>query len=1006
MCRAVRLFFVVGLLSFLMGQGVNAQEGPPTKQGSSCATDISLSQLYQENPKLQQAALEKRQTLIAEEKKRLANQEENENENADKFAVRDIPVVFHVIHQCGVEQIDHNQIEAALQDLNDDFNRNNADRLGSGDPFYSDQANVNIDFYLAEVDPYGNATSGITYTMSSFTNDGSAFANQFKKMTGWPREHYLNVWIIKALANASGYAFYPETVDNSSLAYIDGIVMRYEYLGTTGASTVNYHGRRHILAHEVGHWLGLKHTWGDIDSNAGLYTQAGDPSNCNYDDEVDDTPNTIGSSRLVYPDEIDYKLGNDDGDDDCDDLPNTCSDNSYDGDVSCPSYSEPHDNIFNMMDYGVEIMFTDGQRDRMYSYLNSDIADRNVIGSDHWLTNRPSDDRYILFDTYHFHEDDADDGSIYNYIKFELSLGRFRYEELEYPSTDGPMIVENLPDGFTLKVVRDPNDHGIGYMYLLGNANEHANINDVENLNVIFNHPSFIGVNHSTLYNTTISNLKINFKDFEKKYHRFTVTYGDNPVCAPNQENAYYAFYVDDVGYLSVYFKEGAFYLVSESGIETSVLCHAGTHNLAFIPEDINIASNSSSYTFRALTRDFDDNGAVTMHGNGYSGLAGQTGYLGMKIFVDGCYDKAMYGWIRVKVADDGSEICVLDAFYDQASASTNNTTASIYEVDCNMYFTQGAPYFTIGSLKIEDTFIEDMSVDATSQYTFQPGNDYAVEYIQETDRSTKYISTWVSWIDFNDDDFYDINEMVFNQPYVYDAITGNNAGYLQIPADAISGEHKMLTIESCYNNNDVPIKIYSVNPCVPAKYGEARTSIVTIGGSNSGGGNNGGGNNECRTTVQYFENEVFYDNTTLENMANLPDTTLALNYVKAADRNVSSDQKIFFQGGNYVELQRDIDVAMGGELDLRIGNCDTGPLANKEVLPHLFIYEIQKEEVVKVILQNPSGNIQKTLIQDRSQTKGKYYINIGDLHLPNGVYLITLQTPSRQDTYKFINVH
>ena len=245
-----------------------------------------------------------------------------------------IPVVFHIVHNNGTENIDNSQIYDAVNILNRDFRLQNADTMSIVDAFDQLAADIGIEFRLATKDPNGNCTNGITRTVSDLTYIGD---DQVKDLIMWPRNKYLNVWVCQSANGAAGYTNLPENVAGMWGAANDGIMMRSDYIGSIGTSSTS---RSRTLTHEVGHWLNLMHTWGD--SN-----EPGLASNCDMDDQVDDTPNTIGWTT-------------------CNLLGATCG--------------SPLDNVQNYMEYSYcSRMFTLGQRDRMRAALTSSVAQRNQL---------------------------------------------------------------------------------------------------------------------------------------------------------------------------------------------------------------------------------------------------------------------------------------------------------------------------------------------------------------------------------------------------------------------------------------------------------------------------------------------------------------------------------------------------------------------------------------------------------------------------------------------------
>lgn len=242
-----------------------------------------------------------------------------------------VPIVFHIIHNNGPENIGDEQILDAVRILNDDFNKLNPDWDNVRSEFLDRVADVGVEFRLAGRDPQGNCTNGITRTVSELTNAGD---EDMKALIVWPRNKYLNVWVAASANGAAGYTFRPGTAQWYPLE--DGIVLQHTYTGSIGTSSP---GRSRALTHEVGHWINLPHTWGDGNTPAVA-------SNCNMDDGVSDTPNTIGWTSCNL------------------------------SGTTCGSL----DNVENYMDYSYcSKMFTNGQGTRMIASLNSATAQRNQL---------------------------------------------------------------------------------------------------------------------------------------------------------------------------------------------------------------------------------------------------------------------------------------------------------------------------------------------------------------------------------------------------------------------------------------------------------------------------------------------------------------------------------------------------------------------------------------------------------------------------------------------------
>ncbi|MFH2142990.1 MAG: M43 family zinc metalloprotease [Bacteroidota bacterium] len=242
-----------------------------------------------------------------------------------------IPVVFHVVHNNGIENISKAQIEDAIRVMNLDFRKLNPDTFSIIPEFIGIAADSRIEFRLANIDPDGNCTEGITRTQSELTI--AAGENVKLIAPSWPRAMYLNLWVVRSISgNAAAYAYYPGTAGDGW----DGILCTHSYVGSIGTSSTS---TSRTLTHETGHYLNLPHPWGNS-NDPGL------AENCNIDDGIFDTPNTIGNTICnLYAE-------------------------------SCGSL----DNVQNYMDYSYcGRMFTLGQKEVMRAALNSNESDRNNL---------------------------------------------------------------------------------------------------------------------------------------------------------------------------------------------------------------------------------------------------------------------------------------------------------------------------------------------------------------------------------------------------------------------------------------------------------------------------------------------------------------------------------------------------------------------------------------------------------------------------------------------------
>lgn len=255
-----------------------------------------------------------------------------------------VPVVVHIIHDGEESNIADAQVADAIRLLNVIYQAQHPD-IDAVIPYFTARiGRANIEFRLAQLDPSGGCTNGITRHYSSLTHHAD---DQVKRLPGayWNADRYLNIWVVDRLASgASGYAYLP-----CLAATLEGVVVRHSYFGSIG-TTPNQQRRRYTLAHEVGHYLGLRHSSG--------YSNTPGPglNNCDDDDAILDTPNTegavIGTCDLYQP--------------------------------ACPDSPDVLSNVQNIMDYsaGCRCMFTKGQVNLMREGLVGGFACRKTLISD------------------------------------------------------------------------------------------------------------------------------------------------------------------------------------------------------------------------------------------------------------------------------------------------------------------------------------------------------------------------------------------------------------------------------------------------------------------------------------------------------------------------------------------------------------------------------------------------------------------------------------------------
>jgi hypothetical protein len=226
-----------------------------------CYTAKSRAEKIKENPSLKNLLEQKEHVL----------QQIIETKTYQKRTNIIVPVVVHVLYKLDAENISDDQIESQIQVLNDDFGFKNTNKLDVNHPFYKYCAASGIEFKLANVDPAGKPTNGITRTKTSkdFWKEEEFYDVNFTSTGGinnWDPNSYLNIWIAN-LDNASdvlGFASFPDEL--STYPEYDGLVIRHEAFGTIGTAGTNgysYANLGRTATHEIGHWFNLYHIWGD-----------------------------------------------------------------------------------------------------------------------------------------------------------------------------------------------------------------------------------------------------------------------------------------------------------------------------------------------------------------------------------------------------------------------------------------------------------------------------------------------------------------------------------------------------------------------------------------------------------------------------------------------------------------------------------------------------------------------------------------------------------------------
>lgn len=273
----------------------------------------------------------------------LQDYEQRGNRDVNAGDVVYVPVVFHIVHNGDAvgagENIGEAQILSQIDALNRDFNFMDPDIANVPEPFRDLVADCKIQFCLAKFDPSGTPTTGIIRHQFSQTswNTDSLIDNVLKPATIWDNKRYLNIWSVRmgGTLQSQGvlaYATFPGFSSDDE----DGVVARYNTIGTTGGTFMSGYEKGKTVSHEIGHWLGLLHTWG-FDAGCG-----------DQGDFISDTP-----------DQDDLNFG-------CPVFPHFSCNGQPNGDM-----------FMNYMDYtydGCRNLFTLGQATRMRGILDNQRA--------------------------------------------------------------------------------------------------------------------------------------------------------------------------------------------------------------------------------------------------------------------------------------------------------------------------------------------------------------------------------------------------------------------------------------------------------------------------------------------------------------------------------------------------------------------------------------------------------------------------------------------------------
>lgn len=333
----MKYFFLLVITSFLFTETFSQANL------HRCGTHEILQYRDQQNP----GYLNRVKACFENAKQIAAANRINRNTNDTIYKVK---LVFHVVYATAAENIPDSVIFSQVEVLNEDYRRLNADTTLTRAEFLPVAGDAGIEFELATVDPDGNPTTGITRT----SGDGGVlgfnpFQDNVKTEPGgkapWPTDRYVNIWVCNILNGLGvlGYAYPPDNAPNwpagsTTDSSKQGVVLHYPVVGRNFSAPIDPTvARGRSLVHELGHYFGLRHIWGDSQG-------------CVDDDGISDTPLASDASQQT-----------------CDTVINSCPD----------SPTDFHDMIENYMDYSDDRclnMFTKEQIGIMRAMLQTSRA--------------------------------------------------------------------------------------------------------------------------------------------------------------------------------------------------------------------------------------------------------------------------------------------------------------------------------------------------------------------------------------------------------------------------------------------------------------------------------------------------------------------------------------------------------------------------------------------------------------------------------------------------------
>ncbi|BDD03600.1 zinc-dependent metalloprotease [Aureibacter tunicatorum] len=699
-------------------------------------------------------------------------QKQRASRSADVETNYIIPLIFHIsdgvrgFNLSSRDVVTRQQIESAVEILNEDYNALNDDYNDVDPRFAHLRANMGIEFRLAIFDPEGNRLDeagivrypGVEYDGRNEGKDGGRDNNWrgslLKDNTDyWPG--YVNIWLtdIPDLDTGSdddlygsGWAFLP----NQAYADegIDGIVFNPRFLGWGGFADdrdFNLHMKR-VLTHELGHFLNLAHPFqGGCDGP---------------NDFVDDTPPTTSH-----------------GPEGCNDSFEPCG---------VPVNHE------NFMDYSAcTKMFTFGQKERLIASLNSPEAERNQLWTPENLKRTLGIDSYALsFDKLRFKENLSNDGLVDSEIEITIK-GTSDPSAMNFTKPVGQELVSgtdyrvsNVPDGLT-PVVTVASATSVKITFT-GKANAHTASESVTNFELEFLAPAF-NLDVSMIQNPGSDVISIVFRDdYDVIYKKFSPAVSNNSGSADDDDDRGNVGFTIDLSVPNTYFytyADGDYLelgMSDEGGRQVLATMEPGSTEYTYVEmldEGVEVGSNpagnSQWLTSNINASNYYYHSVKKTDGVNFTSWVGQSKYAGISFEHEG---ERFYGWIQIAVNAAGDEITVIDAAYynkpdgpivtgfkgsnkivpgslvfnenEENNGSVGSTTFEI--ISDNVQFKASTGQLTLGT----DYTVENIPSGLTAELEIASSNEVTLNLIGNADKHESYHNVDNITLTFNNSAF------------------------------------------------------------------------------------------------------------------------------------------------------------------------------------------------------------------------------------------------------------